>query len=189
MKFLLSILSVALVVVCVSADCYRQIGCEDKKRKSEYEYGQRWKPSTNPCYRCSCYEAKRYVLGCQKAVEKESSRAFSVKKSAFIARLYKLPTEQQFEDIEITREEAKTIECDPVPGPIFNIKTEKFQNRIYRNVYYYYTEKQSQCCSRTIAYRSIHPSCEAVQISECRWKVVQKDHPTEPCNGPMSFVG
>lgn len=189
MKFLVALLSVSCVVVCVAADCYRQYGCEDKKRNTKYEAGQRWKPSTNPCYRCYCYEAKRYVLGCQKAVEEDLPYTSSVKKSAFIARLYRLPSQQEDEDVEISQEEAKTIECELVPGPTYNSVTGEFEDRIYRNIYYYYTVKQSQCCSRTLAYRSVHPSCEAVQISECRWKVVQKENPTEPCNAAMSFVG
>ncbi|XP_039271384.2 uncharacterized protein LOC120345867 [Styela clava] len=186
-SFGIVMLGAACLVSCVVADCYWEVGCTNTKRKGrQYNVGQKWRPSSNSCYNCKCILAKKFVLECLEVAETQSQ---SVKKSQISARLSNPVRFAQEENVKITAKEAATKECAPTPAPTYNWSTGTFQPITYRTVHYYYTRKESRCCSLYFAPISVHPLCKVVKVGKCGTKVVLKSNPKESCNMAMSFRG
>nr|XP_039272683.1 uncharacterized protein LOC120346949 [Styela clava] len=176
---------IVCLIVCVTADCFREIGCSRKGK--EFEIGKRWRSREHQCHSCKCVEAKKYVLECQVAIEKKIKD--SVKKSKLSAHFDTSIQYAEDEDVKITEKEAKDKKCPPTKAPTYNWATGTFDPFTYKTVYYYYTRKESRCCSRSVHFTNIHPSCKVVKVNKCRSKVVKKSNPKERCFMSMSFKG
>ncbi|XP_039274153.2 uncharacterized protein LOC120348098 isoform X1 [Styela clava] len=183
-----TIFLVACTISCITADCYIDNGCPNTKtKKKEYRIGQRWRPNSDPCYTCKCVKSKEYVLACLEAINQKPKLSF--KKSELIATFESTIRYAADEEMEINEREVKTKQCSPIRAPVYNLSTSKFESITYKTVYYFYTRKESRCCSRFSYFTNVHASCKVVKIGRCRSKLVKKENPKERCNMPMALIG
>lgn len=87
---------------------------------------------------------------CKVATEKNLENVDSLRKrkSVFSGPSRRRRSPEYTEEVEITEDEAVTIECPPTPGPVFNIATMTLEEVSYKRIVYFVTRKYSSCCSR-----------------------------------------
>nr|XP_039272927.1 uncharacterized protein LOC120347131 [Styela clava] len=181
-----------------SLKCYTQKGCQDENPKTprnRYHYWLTINNEEGQCAMCFCSKAKRYTTSC--IVVDDDVMLSDVKKSGLLKRLKtdENDEETQAEDLKmvikdeemlLSPEKAKSIECGDTPSLIQDPETGEFKYPPMKYVHYYYIEKVSHCCGNSISVDKLQPSCEVRYNSRCEARIVQKNHRNRLCG--MNFM-
>ncbi|XP_039273224.1 uncharacterized protein LOC120347357 [Styela clava] len=201
MKFAFCIIIGLLLTLAYAAEdeeCYTRNGCgKTRKRKSRLaeDYWINVNKKTDTCTMCLCGLVKKHTQSCI-VVDKANDAPH--KKKGILGRIYHEESKLRSvrnrknmtviirdEEIELTKSEAKNIECGDEPEPIFNNRKKKYEFPPMKFVHYLYTEKESYCCQRKgPVIVNIPTSCYKKYDSKCEARIVTKKNSSKLCELP-----
>ncbi|XP_076822638.1 beta-microseminoprotein E1-like [Clavelina lepadiformis] len=171
-KFSLITIGLVLAVTSVSvvrSACYRERHCFEKSTNETHKPGDIWR--TEDCFECSCSGYKIRVRACWEFVKDGKDR----------------------HEVEVSTEEAKNFSC-PL-HPFFHLfHDHKPESRgtlpPVRRVHYVIKRSYMECCSLSAYPYNVSPDCKTIfKKNECKYEVVDRKNPTEPCPYPHGFIG